>query len=190
MSSALQDVGPGRTSQIFKALFKDSSSRSFVQQILTEVATQRIIYGLQPRPFTPTPPNFACVTPSTKKDYNFLPYDPYPYCLRPGGPAAFYMGKTSYIFLCPAIWTVPPAPSLPDCPLVRRNYWVGPGMLLSRYMGYILIHEMIHFYLGERSLGLFTYPRETYDINQCVTLTAQDSLGNPQNYQNYIACGW
>lgn len=51
----------------------------------------------------------------------------------------------------------------------------------------MLVHEMTHFYLGAKTLGLTTVPREEYDLTSCVGLDQGLSLRNPQNYQALVA---
>ena len=51
----------------------------------------------------------------------------------------------------------------------------------------MLVHEMTHFYLGAKTLGLTTVPREEYDLTRCVMLDQGLSLRNPQNYQALVA---
>ena len=80
-----------------------------------------------------------------------------------------------------------PSPPRSFCPTVKRNRFVGEQTLLSEYRTYVLIHEMLHFYLGINTLSPSTVPREQYELNDCVALDKQDSLRNPANYQNYIA---
>ena len=51
----------------------------------------------------------------------------------------------------------------------------------------MLVHEMTHFYLGAKTLGLTTVPREEYELTSCVRLDQGLSLRNPQNYQALVA---
>ena len=108
-------------------------------------------------------------------------------CHEPGAGQAFYIIDFSFIFLCPSFWAAPAAPSFPDCPSVRKNQWTGMGQYLANYESYLLVHEMVHFYLGGESLGMMTVPREAYLINDCVALSSFTSIRNPQSYQNYVA---
>lgn len=78
-------------------------------------------------------------------------------------------------------------PTRENCPRVIHNRFVGDGASLSDYKTYILIHEMVHFYLGAESLTPNSYPPEKYQLNECVALDQTTSLRNPSNYQNYIA---
>ena len=190
LKPALNDVGDGLKSQHgFKALFKDGAKVPYIRNILQFIASARKVKGLNPDPFVPSAPRFACVTPSTIKQYKFLKIDPWKYCIQPGEGAAFYWSGSSYLFLCPRFWIndIAPIPQKDTCPSVVRNQFLGSGEVLGVYMTYMVIHEMVHFYLGQYSLGPFTYPPETYLINECVALDPSHSALNPQNYQYYVA---
>lgn len=65
--------------------------------------------------------------------------------------------------------------------------FVGFGNIVCLYQKYMLIHEMVHFYLGSNTLGLESKPREEYDLNKCVAFSEALSLRNPQNYQAFVA---
>ena len=120
--------------------------------------------------------------------YPWVALDPYYACihLSPEMGAYYYEGS-SYIFLCPLFWVRQPEPMRSNCPRVIHNRFVGNRALLSDYKTYILIHEMLHFYLGGDSLTPHTLPAEKYELNECVALDTLDSLHNPSNYQYYIA---
>ena len=51
----------------------------------------------------------------------------------------------------------------------------------------MLIHEMVHFYLGKRGLGWSTEPMEKYALDDAVKFDFRLSLRNPQNYQAFVA---
>ena len=190
LTPALNDVGLGIDSQHgFKALFKDGATSTYVRGILRSIASAQPLEGLNPDPSVPSAPRFACVTPSTISQYRFLDVDPWRICSQPNAGQAFYFGGSSYIFICPSFWRgdVAPQKKKRSCPSVRRNQFLGGGEALSMYMTYLVIHEMVHFYLGKASLGAFTDPPEIYPINNCVALDTLNSLHNPQNYQFYVA---
>ena len=188
LTPALNDVGLGLDSRHgFKALFKDGATSTYVRGILRSIASAQPLKGLIPDPSVPSAPRFACVTPSTISQYQFLEVDPWKICSRPGAGQAFYFGGSSYIFLCPSFWRGDIAPQRNTCPVVRGNQFLGGGEALSMYMTYLVIHEMVHLYLGKASLGAFTDPPEIYPINACVALDPLNSVHNPQNYQFYVA---
>ena len=188
LTPALNDVGLGLNSRHgFKALFKDGATSTYVRGILRGIATAQALTGLEPDPSVPSAPRFACVTPSTSSQHKFIEIDLWKYCSQPDAGQAFYLGASSYIFLCPSFWWGDVAPAVRTCPSVRSNRFLGSGEALGGYMTYLVIHEMVHFYLGKASLGPFTDPPEVYPINDCVALDPLDSVHNPQNYQFYVA---
>lgn len=172
----------------FKALFKDGALKTYVRGVLRSIASAQPLKGLKPNPSVPSTPHFACVTPSTMSQYNFLETDPWYYCNHQSGALAFYEGQTSYIFLCSRFWRGKIAPQENICPSVSRNQFSGSSKALGSYLTYIIIHEMVHFYLGDVSLGSHTDPPETYFLNDCVGLDPLDSVHNPENYKYYVAC--
>ena len=188
LAPALNDVRLGLDSKHgFRALFKDGATSTFVLGILRSIASARPLTGLNPDPFMPTAPRFACVAPSTTSQYWFLSFDAWVYCHLPDAGMAFYVGGASYIFICPQFWQYDIAPRKSTCPSVRDNQFVGGGDPLSLYLTYTVIHEMVHFYLGWDSLGPDSHPREIYPINGCVGLDPLDSIHNPANYHFYVA---
>lgn len=188
LTPALNDVGLGLDSRHgFKALFKDGATSTYVRGILRSIASAQPLEGLKPDPSVPSAPRFACVTPSTISQYKFLEVDPWKVCSRPDAGQAFYYGGSSYIFICSSFWRGDVAPQRNTCPSVRQNQFLGGGEALGMYLTYLVVHEMVHFYLGKASLGAFTDPPEIYPINDCVALDPLNSVHNPQNYQFYVA---
>ena len=188
LTPALNDVELGLDSKHgFRALFKDGATSTFVRGILRSIASARQLTGLHPDPSVPTAPRFACVAPSTTSQYWFLSFDAWVYCHLPNAGMAFYIGGSSYIFLCPQFWQYRIAPQKSICPSVRYNQFVGVGDPLGLYLTYMIIHEMVHFYLGWDSLGPESHPPEMYPINSCVGLNSFNSVHNPSNYHFYVA---
>ncbi len=188
LTPALNDVKLGADSRHgFKALFKDGATATYVNGILRSIASAQPSTGLAPHPSVPSKPRFACINPSTISQYSFLRFDPWIFCHLPGTGPAFYVGDSSYIMLCPSFWWIEMAPRKSTCPPVIRNEFFGSGLAFGYYMTYVIIHEMVHFYLGPASLGSHTNPPETYSINDCVALDSIDSVHNPSNYQYYVA---
>ena len=188
LTPALNDVRLGLDSKHgFRALFKDGATSTYVRGILRSIASAQPVTGLNPDPSVPTAPRFACVVPSTTSQYGFLGFDAWIYCHLPGVGLAFYVGGASYIFLCPHFWQYEIAPRRNTCPSVRYNQFLGRGDPLSLYLTYMVIHEMVHFYLGWASLGPNSDPPELYAINDCVGLNPLNSVHNPANYHFYVA---
>ena len=188
LTPVLSDVELGIDSQHgFKAFFKDGATSTYVRGILRSIASAQPLKGLKPDPSVPSAPRFACVTPSTINQYAFLKDDPYEICSHPGAGQSFYVTGSSYILLCSSFWRGGLVPEKNKCPSVRGNQFLGGGEPLGMYLTYLVIHEMVHFYLGEASLGAWTDPPEIYAINYCVALDPLNSAHNPQNYQFYVA---
>lgn len=187
---ALEDVRLGHASRHgFRALFKYDGAKEFVEDILKAVYTFRPKRALEPWPLLPTRPQFACVTKDAKYLYPFVQFDPWKLCqLSP--LAAFYAPASSFIFLCPAFFGYPDFPtdlSGRNCPDVQDNRWTNNPRNLYEYQSYIIVHEMVHFYLQSHSLSGTTVPPEQYGIDGCVALNPLSSLHNPTNYQAYVA---
>ncbi|KAL2038789.1 hypothetical protein N7G274_008547 [Stereocaulon virgatum] len=172
----------------FKAWFKSDEVSTYVRQILWSIATAQTLKGLMPEPKIPTAPRFACITPATIHLYSFLPPDWGLQCDMLGQVASFYLGGSSYIFICPYFWHFQVVPPRRNCPSVVRNEFRGDyHSNFAEFSMYIIIHEMVHFYLGTASLSPQTKPPETYPINDVVALNIEDSIHNPMNYQYYLA---
>ena len=171
----------------YKAWFKSNASSAYVEEMLMNIYTTSPKSGLIPEPRMLTGPHFTCVTPSTIHLYPWVGEDPFYTCTHFPEMGAYYHAGSSYIFLCPFFWSRLPAPTTQNCPRVIHNRFVGNRILLTDYKIYILIHEMVHFYLGYTSLTPHTFIPEQYQLNECVALDRTNSLRNPSNYQYYIA---
>ena len=187
---ALDDVKLGEASRHgFRALFKYHGAREYVAEMLKAISTMRPQRALEPWPLLPTQPQFSCVIRNSKNLYPFLEIDPWQLCSF-SPLAAFYAPESSFIFLCPRFFSYPGIPtdlSGRNCPGVQDNQWVHNSRNLYNYQTYILLHEMVHFYLQSHSLSGTTIPPEQYGIDGCVALDPLHSLHNPTNYQVYVA---
>ena len=188
--TALEDVNLGHQSRHgFRALFKYDGAKEYVEDMLKAVATMRPKRALEPWPMNPTSPQFSCVVRGSKNLSPFLDLDPWQIC-KFSSLAAFYAPESSFIFLCPRFFNTPEMPTdltRRSCPGVQDNQWTHNERNLYDYQTYIIIHEMIHFYLQHQSLSGTTTPPEQYGIDGCVALSPLNSLHNPTNYQAYVA---
>ena len=179
----------------FKAMFKGDEAQDAVVTILDHVYYLIGKRNLNPRPDRLTPPRLACVTEDSARLYAFLNlgYDPWHRCLV-GGPhstpiQAFYAKNTVYTFLCPAFLVQPPISTRNHCPFVTNNKFSGDsGAFYGNYQVYVLLYQLIRFYLGHNALTRHTDPQEQLDWNACLCLNMLDSVLNPTNLQVYIAC--
>ena len=185
---ALRDVGLGTFGRHgFEALFKENGTQTVVRYILQEIEEGTPKSGLQPDPGRLERPRFACATQSSLKNHPFLTIDPWKLCQAKGSPVSVYIGDTAYTFICPDFWTIPSSPDGDHCMSLRRNGFQGNGHGTMNFQTYTLIHEMVHFYLGNSSASAITEPPEVYWPNDLVILHPKDSIVNPANYQLYVA---
>ena len=188
LSPAIKDAEKGTSSTHgFETFFRDSTVSPYVRNILGKIADLAELKNLLPNPWIPSSPRFTCVKPETVTEYPFIMIDPWLNCLHNVGTFALYALGTKYIFLCPSFWLAPSAPTSPNCPDVANNMFREIGNTLASYQVYMLIHEMVHFYLREYTLGPLSIPPEAYLLNDCVALNAYTGKLNPQNYQYYVA---
>ncbi|KAL8712958.1 MAG: hypothetical protein Q9220_002816 [cf. Caloplaca sp. 1 TL-2023] len=173
----------------FRAWYKNNGAIGPVTRMLKNIQLLKPIRGLKPSRFSASQPEFVCVKQDTVDRFPHLTGDPYAQCERSGNFAMVLRGF-KYVFLCEKFFTLKIAPIGPptrNCPRVVNNEFERTGYRLADYQKYVLIHEMVHFYLGQSSLGFDTDPQEMYYLNQCVNLDAKDSLDNPMNYQYFVA---
>ena len=142
---------------------------------------------MSPNPFWAQYPVFACLKPDPpSKKFKDL----YRGC-QDYSQQAFTVPGYKYVFLCPAYFTFPLAPIGPsgkNCLNVEFNVFCYENLeRLVNIQMYILLHELVHFYLGRESLGGRTVPTEEYDPNLCVNFDEKLSLRNPMNYQFFVA---
>lgn len=102
---------------------------------------------------------------------------------------AFYAEGTIYTFLCPAFFVQPQVSTQNNCPSVTHNmFWGNSGKVYRNYQTYILLYQLIRFYLGDNALTDQSDPKEQLDWNVCVDLDTLHSVLNPTNLQIYVAC--
>ena len=184
-----------RSAYGFKAMFKEREALPTVTAVLDDIYNYKGKPNLQPHPGQRSSPVFSCVTERSAKIYDYLKldYDPWRKC-QAGGPDstplhAFYAEGTAYIFLCPTLFVQPTTTTQSYCPSLVDNKFAGDaGSFYQNYQTYILLYQLIRFYLGHNALDDTTNPKEQLDWNRCVGLSLLDSVLNPTNLQIYIAC--
>ena len=192
LEPAMEDVKLGLSStQGFQAFFKYDGAKGYVEDILKQISTMEPKQGLVPTPDKPTAPRFVCAQEDSRRKYPWLhPHaDPWMLC-KMGATASFYSFSTAYIWICPIFFNNPTKPvdfTGMLCPNVRDNVFTGDDTRFLNFQTYVMIHEMVHFYLQDQSLTGTTYPTEQYRPNDCVALSPLHSLHNPTNYHAYIA---
>ncbi|MCJ1478968.1 hypothetical protein MMC13_007652 [Lambiella insularis] len=177
---------------IFRAMFKNQDVARSVSKILGDISTDKGEYGLFPDPHTDSSPHFMCYDENAHRLYQW-PND----LIRTGcfvhpDTIAFYYGGTRYIIICPRFWgmTRDYDSRRHRCPTVTNNMFTDHVEKFIGYQSSVLIHELIHFYLQERSLAQHTTPQEVYEWNACVLLNSVDSSRNPTNYELFIASAY
>ena len=178
----------------FQTMFKEDFAVEPVVTILDHIYHFKGKTNLRPYPDALSSPRLSCLTKETARFYRFLhlDYDLWHRCLV-GGPRAtplqaFYAEGTVYTFLCPAFFVQPPTSVRYQCPTVSDNTFSGdPGIFYRNYQTYIILYQLIRFYLGDNALNYDTDPIEQLDWNACIGLGAVDSVLNPTNLQIYIA---
>ena len=178
----------------FEAMFKNDEAQDAVVAILDHISHFRGKTKLRPRPGILSSPRLSCVTEDSAEKYVYLNlgYDPWHRCLVDGPGStpiqAFYATGTQYIFICRAFFVQPPTSTKDHCPSVTDNQFSGdPGIFYRNYQTYIMLYQLIRFYLGDNALTGDTDPTEQLDWNACVRLNMLDSVLNPTNLQIYIA---
>ena len=175
-------------------MFKGDEAQDAVVTILDHIYYLKGMKNLKPHPDWFSTPRLSCVTEDSAKLYGSLNlgYDPWHRCLVGGSRSspiqAFYAENTVYTFLCPAFFVQPPKSTRNHCPSVTNNKFSGdPGIFYGNYQTYILLYQLIRFYLGDNALTRHTDPKEQLYWNACLCLNLLDSVLNPTNLQIYIA---
>ncbi|KAL8653760.1 MAG: hypothetical protein Q9210_001913 [Variospora velana] len=172
----------------FRAFWKTDANIGPVTKMLQDVYSLRPARGMQPNPVRAQLPEFVCVKPDTFWRYD-IGLDPYIKCQQTGF-FSLWLRFHKYIFICESYFNMTMSPIGPPakyCVPVIENKFSGRADRLGDYQKYLLIHELVHFYLGRPSLGWSTNPKETYRINQCVNMDPKNSLKNPMHYQYFVA---
>ena len=178
----------------FTAMFKSTSMKWQVREMLELVMDHEEVRDLDPHPEKPSRPSLTCVEPDSARKFPWAGPDLWLHCsgLPPfQGLAAFSVLHGSYIFICPDFFKMPTSPNPTGshgCMSVRGNKFSGNMHTALAYQTYMLVHELLHIYLGVGSLGLETKPVEKYLPNELVGLGAYNSYRNPSNYQLYLSC--
>ena len=143
-----------------------------------------------PFPKKGNPPRFVCTSATTKgSDYD-IRVNPFDYCWQ--NRVTLWASSSGFVFLCPPFWgTYPMEFPLPigsiNCLEVKNNRFEVGWRKLSDFLDYFLLREMIRLYLGKNALMPTTQPKEALAANDCVALSAKNSIRNPQSWLFYVA---
>ena len=181
----IQDAGLNRSSSAYTTFFKDISYAPYVSAVLTNVSTG---VGLT----ADGGPAFICVNTSNQFGYTdsatMKRVDTYQKCRDNPRKAMFWITNNPYIIVCPSFFE-PGFQALPPpntCPQVSRNgeQFSGAATALIQYQIWFILHEIVHYYVYATRQSL----RDVYYINDCLRLSGNDAVGNPESYTYYAAC--
>ena len=191
----LQAIGEataaGTANAAFQAFFKDNQYEKFIQQMFVNITNGNAL----PKPESPTAeaPTIACLTGPGEATENTPAgvQDLFQICSGNPKYAAFYRASSNWIFLCPEFFNFPQqTPQHPGqfCPSVMDNYFVQSyWMNLVQNQMYILMHEILHYYLDSAPYPSTDVVTEVTDINVAFNLAALDAISNAESYVIYDA---
>ncbi|KAI4269027.1 MAG: hypothetical protein LQ337_007518 [Flavoplaca oasis] len=167
-------------SEAYRAFFKDPASTPLIEQVLMDART-----GVPKRPPVPGSreggPTILCINApgvvSFVNDGKLL--DAFDICNDPeAGIIARYNSPTPFIFLCPIFFKIlrpAPRPGTADCPVLSRRFkrfrrgpydlpkMTGSGVVNNFW--WVLLEEIVHYYLHAYKDDDFSLQPEVYDIN-------------------------
>ena len=181
----------GIANPAFQAFFKDNQYETFIQQMFVNITNGNALP--KPELSTPEAPTIACLTGPGEATENTTAgvRDLFEICSGNPKYAAFYRAQSNWIFLCPEFFNFPqqtPQPASQYCPNVEDNYFVQAyWMNLVQNQMYILMHEILHYYLDSAPYPSTDAVTEVTDINVAFNLAALDAVSNAESYVIYDA---
>jgi len=192
---ALQDVPKGRFSKFgFWTLFKTQANVVKVQRILENLAAMPPMPHLWRDAADQTSsPVFVCLSEDTEDE---LLQNSLRRCKVYRKEPAYRLENTAFIILCPPYFRYPLAPRRPEkqrkyCPTLQHNQYVGEHRKLINYQFQVLLHQLVHFYLGPEDVYNAVRAevlKETYELNGIVAQRAAHARLTPNAYSYYVAC--
>ncbi|KAK3170321.1 hypothetical protein OEA41_009708 [Lepraria neglecta] len=188
------DAETGTSSPAYQAFFKDNDYTSFVEQMLTNITNGASLQKAGQN--SAEAPTLACLTGPgiATEETSAGERDLYEICSGNSKYAAFYRSSTNWIFLCPAFFSyeqqtiTTSSPASQYCPNVVDNYFVQEyWMNLVQSQMYLLMHEILHFYLDSAPYPSHDSSHEVTDINVAFNVAAGDAISNPESYVIYAA---
>ena len=212
LTPAIQDAqnSAKSPSPAYTTFFKDRTSAPYISNLFTNVTTGPPAYAVNH--FSNGSPIFACLqgpgqmtykSPSTQLDV-----DAFITCQQNSSLASFIVTGTAYIAVCPNFFTTRPvlpaqppgyATSVPaprpgigasNCLMVSQstNQFGGDGSTLTSYMPWLLLEEIVHYYIAATPAGEAEGPGvQTYDPNKCMGLSPQRAVQSAHNFVYYVA---
>ncbi len=180
----------GTASPAYQAFFKDSIYDTLVDEIISNVTTGAPL--LKKNSPTPQSPLIVCIPGPNILNMTIAGVETDLYDGCKSGASAFYKTQTNWIFLCPFFFKVVQQATTPAafCPAITNIQFEENGQegkLVQNQM-WILMHEIVHFYLDNSPGPATSSIYEAYDINAAFGLAASDAISNAQSYVWYSAC--
>lgn len=181
----------GTATPAFQAFFKDNQYEKFILQMFVNITNGNTL----PKPSTATieAPTIACLNGPGEATENTTSGTKDLYEICSGNPkyAAFYRAESNWIFLCPEFFNFPQQTAQPAsqyCPQVMDGYFVQAyWMNLVQNQMFILMHEILHYYLDSAPYPATDAVTEVTDINVAFNLAALDAISNAESYVIYDA---
>lgn len=191
MQSIGKATAAGTTNAAFQAFFKDNQYTEFIEQMFVNITNGNALQ--KPGSASAEAPTIACLTgPGEATEATSAGVrDLFEICSGNPKYAAFYRASSNWIFLCPEFFTFPqqtPQPVSQYCPNVEAGYFVQAfWMRLVQNQMYILMHEILHYYLDSAPYPSTDAVTEVTDINVAFNLAALDAVSNAESYVIYDA---
>ena len=167
------NVQEGRSSGAYAALFKADANKDKVKQVFQKISSGISINGNRP--------TLACLKDTDRSNAPLIEA-----CgLDPNIIA--HAVDSHFIALCEAFWQFPEKSVARDCPTVNNNKFpqFNARLMISRFA--LFVRAAATLYL---SAMLDAPASQKIEIQGCVDLSAEESLGNPSNYGFYASGEW
>ena len=191
MQSIGQATSAGTANGAYQAFFKDDQYTTFIEQMFVNITNGNALK--KPGNAMTEAPTIACLTgPGEATESTSAGVrDLYEICSGNPKYAAFYRASSNWIFLCPEFFSFPqqtPQPTSQYCPKVEAGYFVQAfWMRLVQNQMYILMHEILHYYLDSAPYPSKDAVTEVTDINVAFNLAGLDAVSNAESYVIYDA---
>ena len=187
LQPAIWDTHYGVASAPYQAFFKSSLYETFVGHALSSISIGSAVFLDDTKELVT--PNLVCaLKPGIVIAYEAgQVFDIYDLCKTNPTWVVLYYPGTSTIFICPYFFLMPTVPAAGICPVVNEttNRFEGDLNALWKSQVYMLLHEIVHFYLGTT---VEMSANEIVDWNYAYSLPARDATLNAFNYVLYVAC--
>ena len=188
---AIEDASRPTSSDAYTTFFKDINYAPYVHDILSNISTGAPIPSNASNVPAASPGIFCLTAPGQviEGSRERPGQDFYSKCLQMNAFAMARVETSSahLIFLCPPFWTQPAIPGRVKgaCLTVSPHFnrFKQDGGRLLGYRVWVLLHELVHHYIFERS----GTQDDFYSANECAGLSASAAMENAQNFVFYVA---